>query len=106
MITALFVALIVLMVFGVPIFISLAGSTALAFAGFGSIDLVVVIQRLIAGLNKFSLISIPFFILAANLMGDGGISKRIIKLANAFVGHQTGGLGIVVVHRVVVLEAE
>lgn len=97
MITVLFVALAVLMVFGVPIFISLAGSTTLAFACFSNMDLVVVIQRMIAGLNKFSLISIPFFILAANIMGEGGISKRIINLAKAFVGHSVGGLGIVTV---------
>lgn len=97
MITLLFVVLVILMVCGVPIFISLAGSTTVAFAAHSSIDLVVIIQRLIAGLNKFSLMSIPFFILAANVMGEGGISKRIIKLANAFCGHITGGLGIVVV---------
>ncbi len=97
MITVLFIALVVLMVFGVPIFISLAGSTTLAFACFSNMDLVVVIQRMIAGLNKFSLISIPFFILAANIMGEGGISKRIIGLAKAFVGHSIGGLGIVTV---------
>lgn len=97
MITLLFVVLVIFMVCGVPIFISLAGSTTVAFAAYSHIDLVVIIQRLIAGLNKFSLMSIPFFILAANVMGEGGISKRIIKLANAFVGHITGGLGIVVV---------
>lgn len=97
MIALLFVVLALFMVLGVPIFISLAGSTALSFAMFSNIDLVVVIQRLLAGLNKFSLISIPFFILAANLMGEGGISKRIIKLANAFVGHITGGMGMVAI---------
>ena len=97
MITVLFAALVVMMVLGVPIFISLADSTALSFAMFSNLDLVVIIQRLIAGLNKFSLMSIPFFILAANLMGEGGISKRIIKLANAFVGHKTGGMGMVAI---------
>ena len=97
MITLLFVSLAALMIFGVPIFISLAGSTTLAFACFSNMDLVVVIQRMIAGLNKFSLISIPFFILAANIMGEGGISKRIINLAKAFLGHTPGGLGIVTV---------
>lgn len=97
MITLLFVALAVLMICGVPIFVSLAGSTALTFACFSNMDHMVVIQRMIAGLNKFSLISIPFFILAANIMGEGGISRRIINLAKAFVGHSVGGLGIVAV---------
>lgn len=97
MITVLFIALAVFMVCGVPIFIALSGSTTLAFACFSNIDLVVIIQRMIAGLNKFSLMSIPFFILAANLMGEGGISKRIINLAKALFGHSIGGLGIVTV---------
>lgn len=97
MIPLLFITLAAMMVLGVPIFISLAGSTTLAFAAFSNMDLVVIIQRMLAGLNKFSLISIPFFILAANIMGEGGISKRIINLAKAFLGHVTGGLGIVAV---------
>ena len=97
MVTLLFVALIVFMVAGVPIFVALSGSSALSIAVFSNLDLVVIIQRMIAGLNKFSLMSIPFFILAANLMGEGGISKRIINLANAFVGHISGGLGMVAI---------
>ncbi|MEG2383577.1 MAG: TRAP transporter large permease, partial [Oscillospiraceae bacterium] len=97
MIAVLFVVLGVLMVGGVPIFMSLSGSAALSLGIFSDLDLVVVIQRMIAGLNKFSLMSIPFFILAANLMGEGGISKRIIKLANVFVGHISGGLGMVAI---------
>lgn len=52
---------------------------------------------MLAGLNKFSLMSIPFFVLAANLMGEGGISKRLIKLANVFVGRVPGGLGMTAV---------
>lgn len=97
MIAVLFIVLAVLMVAGVPIFVALSGSSALALSIFSDLDLVVVIQRMIAGLNKFSLMSIPFFILAANLMGEGGISKRIINLANAFVGHIKGGLGMVAI---------
>lgn len=97
MVTVLFITLCILMVTGVPIFIALSGSAALALGMFSNLDLIVVVQRMLAGLNKFSLMSIPFFILAANLMGEGGISKRIINLANAFVGHLTGGLGMVTI---------
>lgn len=97
MTTILFILLACSMVAGVPIFISLSGSAAVSLGMFSDLNLVVVIQRMLAGLNKFSLMSIPFFILAANLMGEGGISKRIIKLANAFVGHISGGLGMVAV---------
>ncbi len=97
MIIVLFVLLTILMIAGVPIFIALSGASVVSFALFSDIDLIVVIQRMIAGLGKFSLISIPFFILAANLMGEGGISKRIIKLADVFVGHKTGGIGMVAI---------
>lgn len=94
MITTLFIVLGVLLVLGVPIFIALSGSVTVAYAMFNDIDLMIIIQRLLAGVNKFSLMSIPLFVLAANLMGEGGISKRIIKLANVFVGRIPGGLGM------------
>lgn len=97
MVVLLFVLLGILLLVSVPIFVSLAGAVAVSFAAFSNIDLVIVIQRMLAGLNKFSLMSIPFFVLAANLMGEGGISKRIIKLANICVGHIPGGLGMTAV---------
>lgn len=97
MITLLFVLLTFLLVSSVPIFIALSGSVAVSFAFFTDLDLVIVLQRMFAGVNKFSLMSIPLFVLAANLMGEGGISKRIINLANVFVGHIPGGLGMSVV---------
>lgn len=90
----LFVSLAVMLALSVPIFVALCGSVAATFLLFNDMDLVVILQRMFAGINKFSLMSIPLFVLAANLMGEGGISKRIINLANAFVGHIPGGLGM------------
>lgn len=90
----LFISLAVMLATSVPIFVALCGSVAASFALFSDLDLVIILQRMFAGINKFSLMSIPLFVLAANLMGEGGISKRIINLANAFVGHIPGGLGI------------
>ncbi|MCJ7618466.1 MAG: TRAP transporter large permease subunit [Desulfobacterales bacterium] len=90
----LFFLLAVLLVVGVPIFVALSGAVLLVFALFSDMPLVIIIQRMFAGINKFALMSIPFFILAANLMGKGGISKRIIKLANIMVGSFPGGLGM------------
>lgn len=90
----LFISLAVMLAASVPIFVSLCGSVAATFILFNDIDLVIILQRMFAGINKFSLMSIPLFVLAANLMGEGGISKRIINLANAFVGHIPGGLGM------------
>ena len=90
----LFVSLAVMLAASVPIFVALCGSVAATFLLFNDMDLVIILQRMFAGINKFSLMSIPLFVLAANLMGEGGISKRIINLANAFVGHIPGGLGM------------
>src|SRR5690554_1426372 len=97
MIVVLFLLLTFLLITTVPIFVSLSASVAVSFAFFSDLDLVIVLQRMFAGVNKFSLMSIPLFVLAANLMGEGGISKRIIRLANVFVGHIPGGLGMTVV---------
>lgn len=97
MIYTLFFGLLILLALGVPIFIGLSGSVIVSFALFNDIDLIVIIQRFIAGINKFSLLSIPLFILAANVMSEGGISKRIIKVANVFVGRIPGGLGMTVI---------
>lgn len=94
MIACLFILVVLMLFVGIPIYIALAGAVTVSFAIFGNVDLMVVAQRMIAGVNKFSLMSVPLFILAANLMGRGGISKRIIKLANVFVGRVPGGLGV------------
>jgi C4-dicarboxylate transporter DctM subunit len=92
MVVALFVSLIVLMVIGVPLYIALAGSTLFSFALFSPMPLLGVAQKMFAGLDRFSLMAIPFFVLAANAMKSGGMAKRIIKLADACVGRQNGGI--------------
>lgn len=94
MMVALFFILAVLLAASLPIFIVLSGTVLIIFELFNDIPLVIIIQRMFAGLNKFSLMSIPFFVLAANIMGNGGISKRIIRLANVMVGPFPGGLGM------------
>lgn len=93
----LFGALGILLALNVPIFIALSGSVLMIFLLFTNIPLSTVILRQFAGLNKFALMSIPFFILTANIMGAGGISKRLIKLANSLVGFFPGGLGMTTV---------
>jgi tripartite ATP-independent transporter DctM subunit len=54
-------------------------------------------QNLVAGVDSFPLLAVPFFILAGELMNAGGISNRIIAMAQAWVGHIKGGLGFVVI---------
>jgi tripartite ATP-independent transporter DctM subunit len=55
----------------------------------------IVFQRMAAGMNVFALMAIPFFIYAGELMLHGGISDRLVRLANAIIGHIRGGLGLV-----------
>ncbi|HEX7892190.1 MAG TPA: TRAP transporter large permease subunit [Ramlibacter sp.] len=62
-------------------------------------------QNLVAGVDSFPLLAVPFFILAGELMNTGGISKRIIDMAQAWVGHIHGGLGYVAIGAAVLLSA-
>jgi C4-dicarboxylate transporter DctM subunit len=79
---------------GIPMFMSLAIVSFVVFFFFSSIPLEILPQRMFAGVEGFALLAIPFFILAANIMGKGGITKRLISLANSLVGHFPGGLAI------------
>jgi tripartite ATP-independent transporter DctM subunit len=60
-------------------------------------------QNLVAGVDSFPLLAVPFFILAGELMNSGGISRRIIVMAQAWVGHIRGGLGFVAIGAAVLM---
>ncbi|ARV18107.1 Sialic acid TRAP transporter permease protein SiaT [Curvibacter sp. AEP1-3] len=60
-------------------------------------------QNLVAGVDSFPLLAVPFFILAGELMNSGGISRRIITMAQAWVGHIRGGLGFVAIGAAVMM---
>jgi len=62
-------------------------------------------QNLVAGVDSFALLAVPFFILAGELMNHGGISRRIISMAQAWVGHIRGGLGYVAIGAAVLMAA-
>ena len=93
----LFLALAVMLALSIPIFVALSGVVLLVFAFFTGTELEMAVLRMFSGIDKFALMSIPFFVLAANLMSAGGISQRIINLANALVGSFHGGLAITAV---------
>lgn len=78
-------------------FIALAGVTFLVFALTSPMPLSILPQRMFAGLESFPLMAVPFFIFAANIMGKGGLSARLIRLVQSLVGHFPGGLGITTV---------
>lgn len=63
----------------------------------------IIAQNMIAGADKFTLLAIPFFILAGELMNSGGLSRRIIDFAIACVGHIRGGLGIVAIFAAIIM---
>ena len=94
--TLVFIALFGLMLLGVPVAFAIlsAGMTYLAATG---ASILVVPQRLIFGLNSFTLLAVPLFILVGNLMDFGGISKRLTDWAKSILGWLPGGLGIVTV---------
>lgn len=97
MMTFILFGIFFLLVFlNVPIAISLglAASAGLMFGGF---PLSVIPSILYSGTAKFTLLAIPFFILAGSIMEYAGISRRLITFANACVGHRKGGLMTVVV---------
>jgi len=82
---------------GIPIAFALLASGVVLMFVMDIFDTQIVAQNLINGANNFSLMAIPFFILAGELMNAGGISKRIVGFAMALVGHIRGGLGFVAI---------
>lgn len=82
------------MLVGIPIAFAL-GVAALSAAWIEGIPPLIVFQRMVAGMNVFSFLAIPFFIFAGELMMRGGIAIRLVRFANALVGRFRGGLGIV-----------
>lgn len=64
---------------------------------FGSLPDPVVVQKVVGGINHSTLLAIPFFIFAAELMGDGQIAKRLTGLVQSLLGHRRGGIGYTVI---------
>lgn len=92
----LFISLAVFIFLNIPISISLGLSSALTLMATGS-PLGVIPSMMQATVQKFSLLTIPLFVLAGVLMDKGGISKRLINLADSMMGPIHGGLGYVAV---------
>ena len=86
--------LLVLLALGVPVAYSLLGAAIATFLVL-DIPLVVIFQRLAGGISVFSLMAIPFFIFAGDLMYRSGIAGRLVEVAEAMLGRTRGGLGLV-----------
>jgi len=93
MVLVLFSSFAVLMLIGMPIsFAIFLASVITIITNLPLVDLTLVVQRVFAGMDSFPLMCIPFFVLTGELMAQGNISHKLIKLANIFVGRIRGGL--------------
>src|SRR5215212_3621868 len=84
---------LVLLVLGLPVALSMGVSSLLYIVVSGTAPDVILAQRMIAGVESFPLLAVPFFILAGNLMNIAGVTGRIYSFAVALVGWMKGGLG-------------
>jgi len=90
--------LLILILIGVPIAFSMGISSILYIIVFFEIgQLMMVAQRLVAGIDSFSLLALPLFILAGGIMAEGDITPRLLKFARSLVGSISGGLAMVMV---------
>jgi tripartite ATP-independent transporter DctM subunit len=104
MIVLIFVgALLAAMALGMPIAFALMVSSMAMMVHMDLFDAQILAQNMLSGADSFPLMAIPFFVLAGELMNAGGISRRIVNVAGAWVGHFKGGLGYVAIFACVIM---
>jgi tripartite ATP-independent transporter DctM subunit len=97
------VVLFVAMTLGAPIAFALMLTAIALMWHLDFFDAQLLAQNVLAGIDSFPLLAVPFFVLAGELMNAGGLSRRIIDLAQAFFGHIRGGLGLVAIGAAIML---
>lgn len=95
MIAVLFIGFFALLVLGIPIALSLTMSATLVL-WLDGMNMSVVVQKIFTAMDTYSLMAIPFFMIAGGLLADGGVSKRLTDFAKSLVGWLPGGFAIVV----------
>jgi tripartite ATP-independent transporter DctM subunit len=93
----LFGALIVFLLIGTPVFAAIGAASVIYMFTHG-LNPLVALQRMVAGVDSFTLLAVPFFILAGNLMNASKVTTRLFDFANSMVAHWRGGLGHVNVY--------
>lgn len=93
----LFGSFVLLLVLSVPVAISLGLASSIALFYSGKVSSSYIAQGLVTAIDSFPLMAVPFFILAGDLMGAGGLSRRLLSVANVLFGRYTGGLAIIAV---------
>ena len=91
MIFVLVAAFLVLLVMGMPIAYILGLVALLGIWQLESISMITVVQKMFTGLNSFTLLAVPLFVLAANIMNRAKISEKLIEFCNGIVGRFPGG---------------
>lgn len=89
----LLVVFIITLIVGIPVAFAL-GIAALSAALVDGVPVLIVFQRMASGVSGFTLLAIPFFIFAGELMMRGGIAQRLVRFAETLVGRVRGGLGV------------
>lgn len=92
MLLTMILLLICLMALSVPVAVCIGLAGLVGVLAFSNLPLIVLPQQAFIALDKFPLAAIPFFILAGNLMGAGGISRRLVDLVESIIGDTRGGL--------------
>jgi len=93
MLIPLMILFIILIFFRFPIALAIGLACAGTIAFFSDIPIIVMVQRMVIGIDSFVLLAIPLFILTGKLMNAGGITDRLFSFARGLVGHVRGGLG-------------
>lgn len=93
MIATLVIAIIVLLVLGMPVAFALGIAAWLAILVGGQFPQLVILKEMFTGLDSFPLLAVPFFILAAELMTGGALTAILLRFAMQFLGHLRGGMG-------------
>lgn len=97
MVPIILITFVIFLVINVPIAVSLGFSALISIIAVGKLPPTLVPQLIYAASDSYSLIAIPFFMLAGSLMETGGLSKRLIDFADEIVGAVPGGLGVIAI---------
>lgn len=93
----LFIVLFIMLAIGVPVGFAIGGATMISMYFCSNLNMVVNAQYCFSGINSFTVMAIPFFMLAGLIMSTGGIAKRIVNFASALIDFVTGALGCVTI---------
>ncbi|WP_129600643.1 TRAP transporter large permease [Anaerophilus nitritogenes] len=93
----LFIALFVMLLIGVPVGFAIGGATMLSMFAYSDLNMAINAQYCYSGIFSFTVMAIPFFMLAGLIMSTGGIAKRIVDFASALISFVSGAIGCVTI---------